>query len=326
MDISRFLTDADYVCENTMEDSLVYKTFNQANGVVDKIVKYLSSGVPLDKSYIEDQYAIIRRGAGISPLSQKVLEAFNNGDIEIVWNNTEKVGVAMPFIVRRKSNGKVVSTIFINAFATIKDDSILVIPAKQLYGLMEGAYIALKLQTDPVKVMKNAELMMTTASVYTEMMARILNKEYALTLDKVLYDKVCYCIKRFYLECVWEYPNTGLVSNYASSDLKYIQQFDLDALDATYSKMEIKTIANLLEFVKSLSPRMSDLNLRYYIERFIKTYHGASILSIDYLPYVFFVITNVVMSTFLVSQTALNDIIKNTKNINRFYSELARVM
>lgn len=326
MDISRFLTDADYVCENTMEDSLVYKTFNQANGVVDKIVKYLSSGVPLDKSYIEDQYAIIRRGAGISPLSQKVLEAFNNGDIEIIWNNTEKVGVAMPFIVRRKSDGKVVSTIFINAFATIKDDSILVIPAKQLYGLMEGAYIALKLQTDPVKVMKNAELMMTTASVYTEMMARILNKEYALTLDKVLYDKVCYCIKRFYLECVWEYPNTGLVSNYASSDLKYIQQFDLDALDATYSKMEIKTIANLLEFVKSLSPRMSDLNLRYYIERFIKTYHGPSILSIDYLPYVFFVITNVVMSTFLVSQTALNDIIKNTKNINRFYSELARVM
>lgn len=326
MDISRFLTDADYVCENTMEDSLVYKTFNQANGVVDKIVKYLSSGVPLDKSYIEDQYAIIRRGAGISPLSQKVLEAFNNGDIEIIWNNTEKVGVAMPFIVRRKSDGKVVSTIFINAFATIKDDSILVIPAKQLYGLMEGAYIALKLQTDPVKVMKNAELMMTTASVYTEMMARILNKEYALTLDKVLYDKVCYCIKRFYLECVWEYPNTGLVSNYASSDLKYIQQFDLDALDATYSKMEIKTIANLLEFVKSLSPRMSDLNLRYYIERFVKTYHGSSILSIDYLPYVFFVITNVVMSTFLVSQTALNDIIKNTKNINRFYSELARVM
>lgn len=326
MDISRFLTDADYVCENTMEDSLVYKTFNQANGVVDKIVKYLSSGVPLDKSYIEDQYAIIRRGAGISPLSQKVLEAFNNGDIEIIWNDTEKVGVAMPFIVRRKSDGKVVSTIFINAFATIKDDSILVIPAKQLYGLMEGAYIALKLQTDPVKVMKNAELMMTTASVYTEMMARILNKEYALTLDKVLYDKVCYCIKRFYLECVWEYPNTGLVSNYASSDLKYIQQFDLDALDATYSKMEIKTIANLLEFVKSLSPRMSDLNLRYYIERFIKTYHGSSILSIDYLPYVFFVITNVVMSTFLVSQTALNDIIKNTKNINRFYSELARVM
>lgn len=326
MDISRFLTDADYVCENTMEDSLVYKTFNQANGVVDKIVKYLSSGVPLDKSYIEDQYAIIRRGAGISPLSQKVLEAFNNGDIEIIWNNTEKVGVAMPFIVRRKSDGKVVSTIFINAFATIKDDSILVIPAKQLYGLMEGAYIALKLQTDPVKVMKNAELMMTTASVYTEMMARILNKEYALTLDKVLYDKVCYCIKRFYLECVWEYPNTGLVSNYASSDLKYIQQFDLDALDATYSKMEIKTIANLLEFVKSLSPRMSDLNLRYYIERFIKTYHGSSILSIDYLPYVFFVITNVIMSTFLVSQTALNDIIKNTKNINRFYSELARVM
>ena len=326
MDISRFLTDADYVCENTMEDSLVYKTFNQANGVVDKIVKYLSSGVPLDKSYIEDQYAIIRRGAGISPLSQKVLEAFNNGDIEIIWNNTEKVGVAMPFIVRRKSDGKVVSTIFINAFATIKDDSILVIPAKQLYGLMEGAYIALKLQTDPVKVMKNAELMMTTASVYTEMMARILNKEYALTLDKVLYDKVCYCIKRFYLECVWEYPNTGIVSNYASSDLKYIQQFDLDALDATYSKMEIKTIANLLEFVKSLSPRMSDLNLRYYIERFIKTYHGSSILSIDYLPYVFFVIANVVMSTFLVSQTALNDIIKNTKNINRFYSELARVM
>lgn len=326
MDISRFLTDEDYVCENTLEDSLVYKTFNQANDVVEKIVKYLSNGVALDKSYIEDQYATIKRGSSISPLSQKVLEAFNNGDIEILWNNTDKVGVALPFIVRRKADGKVVSTIFVNAFATMKNDEELVIPAKQLYGLMEGAYIALKLQTDPVKVMKNSELMTTTATVYSEMMTRILNKEYALTLDKALYDKVTYCVKRFYLERLWEYPNPSLTSSYAAQGLNFVDNFELNMLDDDYGKAEIKSISDLLGFIKNLSPRMSNLNLRYYIERYIKTYHGASILSIDYLPYVFFVIENVILSTFLISQAALNDIIKNTKSINRFYSELARVM
>ena len=54
-----------------------------------------------------------------------------------------------------------------------------------------------------------------------------------------------------------------------------------------------------------------DILTRYFIERYVTTCHGASILSIDYLPYLFFVIVNVLVGSFLIAQPALADVIKN---------------
>jgi hypothetical protein len=69
---------------------------------------------------------------------------------------------------------------------------------------------------------------------------------------------------------------------------------------------------------------MQSLTVRYFVERFLNTYGGSSILAIDYLPYVFFMIQNTLAGGFLVSQTTLSDIVKNTKDIRKFYPELSK--
>lgn len=313
-----------FLKESTLEDSFIYKSFNASNGVVEKLVKYIKTAVSLDSSYIEEQYMQMKK-INFSPLSQKVVEAYDKGDIELLYSRESKIGTSLPFIIRRNGN-KIVATIFIATFGTIDKDSILVIPVKQLYSLMESAYVALEMQKDPTMIQRNVALMRICASVYTEMFLRILNKLYALTTDRVLHDKVSYSITRFFLEKVWEYPNTGLVHSYASADLKYIEDLDLSLTQQEYESAQIVDLDNLLTFVKSLSPRMKNLNTRYFIEQYVNTYHGASIMAMDYLPYVFFVIINVILSSFLISQTALNDLIKNIKGINKFYSELSKTI
>lgn len=312
-------------CEASMENSFVYKTFNSANGLIEKIIKCIKTGISLDREYIEEQYFQIKKTV-ISPLSPRVLEAYDNGDIELLYSKEVKVGMSVPFVVRRGENGKPVATIFIGTFATLDKSASLVIPVKQLYGLMESAYIALQMQTSPMKVQRNAGLMKICNDVYTEMMLRILNKDYALTMDKTLYEKCSYCFSRFFLTFVWEYPNKDLIDAYAKNGLDTISQIDLDLLKTSYDEFGVTDLKSLMEFMRGLSPRMSDLNVRYFIERFITTYHGSSIMALDYLPYVFFVITNVIISSFLISQVALNDIIKNTKNINKFYPELSKLI
>lgn len=314
-----------YLKESTMEDSFIYKSFNASNGVVEKIVKYLKTAVILDSSFIEEQYMQMKK-LSISPLSQKVIQAYDNGDIELLYSREVKIGTSMPFIIRRNQNGKIVATIFISTFGVVDKDNNMNIPVKQLYALMESAYVALEMQKNPTKIQRNVGLMRICASVYTAMFMRILNKLYALTTDRALHDKASYVITRFFLERVWEYPNTGLIESYATADLHYIEQLDLDLTKQGYDSAQIKDLNDLLLFVKTLSPRMGDLNTRYFIEQYVNTYHGASIMAMDYLPYVFFVIINIILSSFLISQTALNDLIKNIKGINKFYPELSKTI
>jgi hypothetical protein len=311
--------------EASLESSYVYKSFNVSNGVIEKIVKCIKTGVPLDKEYIEEQYFQIKKTV-ISPLSVRVLEAFDNGLIELLYSKEVKVGVSIPFIVRKGEGGKVIATVFIGSFATLDKDNNLNIPVKQLYGLMESAYIALMMQTNPMKIQRNVGLMKICQDVYVEMMIRILNRDYALTMDKQLYDKCRYCFSKFFLTFVWEYPNKDLIDAYAKSGLDNITPLDLDMLKVAYDGFGVNDLKSLLEFMKGLAPRMADLNVRYFLERFVATYHGSSIISVDYLPYLFFVITNVILSTFLIGQAALSDIIKNTKNIGKFYPELSKLI
>ena len=318
--------DNTFFFESTIEDSFIYKTFNASNGLIDKIVKYIRTSAPLDSTYIEEQYMQIKKSM-ISPLSNHVLEAFDAKEIELLYSREVKIGNSIPYIVRKNANGRIVVTIFIASFAVIDVNSnSLNIPVKQLYALMESAYVALQMQVQPMKIQRNISLMKICCSVYNQMVLRILNKEYALSLDKILFDKVSYCINRFFLESVWQYPSNDTIEAYATSDLKYISEIDLSLVKAGYDGCDIKSISDLLDYVKSLSPRMNNLNIRYYIERYVNTYHGSSIMSIDYLPYIFFVIINILLGSFLISQNALNDIIKNTKNINKFYIELSKLI
>lgn len=311
--------------ESTIEDSYIYKTFNSSNMMIEKIVKFFKTSTALDKSFIEEQYIQMKK-LTISPLTSRVVDAYDKGDIELLYSTTSKVGLSIPFIIRRNQSGKIVASIFISTFSSIDKNDNLNIPLKQLYGLMESAYIALQLQLNPTRIQRNVALMKICALVYNQMFMKILNKDYALSLDKVLFDKVSYCIIRFFLDKIWEYPNKGLIDSYASNNLKYISDSDLDMVRMGYNDYKINTIEELLLYIKTISPRMNDLNIRYFIERFINTYHGSSIMSIDYLPYLFFVIVNILLGTFLISQTSLNDVVKNTEGITKFYSELSKLI
>lgn len=312
-----------FLTESTMEDSFIYKSFNSSNALIDKMVKYIKTSAPLDISSIEEQYNQIKKSS-LSPLSRKVLEAYDDGRIELLYSRDSKVGISVPFIIRKNENGKIVATIFIASFGVLDNDANLNLPVKQLYCLMESAYIALQLQVNPTTIKKNLSLIKICMSVYVQMFMRIFNKEYALSLSPETFEKASYIIGRFFLERIWEYPTKDLIEGYATSGFKYISAMDLDILQSEYDAAKIMDIDDMLKFIKKISPRMSDLNTRYFIERYVNTYHGSSILSIDYLPYVFFILVNTILSSFLISQTALNEIIKNTKGINKFYVELAK--
>jgi hypothetical protein len=317
--------DSSVFMEASMSDSFIYGLFNSSGEIQKRILQALKEGIPLGESYIEEQLLQMERSR-ISPLLSKVLEAYKDGYVRLVYwkSTTQKMTKSIPFVLHKSQNGPVVS-IFISSFGKLTaDETRLNIDMKTLYILMEAGFVALNLQIRPNVFKRNTTIMRCCNEVYTNMFMRVLNRDYALSLDTALHDKVSFTISKFFLDNIWELGNSDMSTNYAlqTTTEKNLQSLDLTLAD--YQNAKATTVEELFGVLKQISPRMQSLTVRYFVERFLNTYGGSSILAIDYLPYVFFMIQNTLAGGFLVSQTTLSDIVKNTKDIRKFYPELSK--
>lgn len=312
-----------YVRES-MEDSFVYKMFNSSNSIMTKMVENIKHSEVITMEAIEDQYRQIKRSS-VSPLSRSVLAAFDSGLIEIRYAPEPNVRMPspIPFIVRRGPSGSPIATIFIKAFSGMQN-GLLNIPTKNLYAIMESAYIALQIQQYPTKLVRNSTLCKICMYIYCQMYMKILIKEYALSMDRPLCDKVKYCVSRFFLEKVWGLTNTDAIITYAASGCMNLPDTAVQEITQEYNDANIIDVQGLITFLANYNPRMKNLNTKYFIERWISMYHAPATLAIDYLPYLLFTINNVVLGSFIVAQNSLADVIKECPGMSHYYGELAK--
>lgn len=310
--------------EASLSDSYVYKAFNKASDASSTIIKAISEGARVDKSYIEEQILQCKRSR-LSPLVESVLAAFESKKIVLVYNKNVRVSTSLPFVVLTVK-GVTSAYIFISDFSSLTKDGLgLNIEMKKLYVLMETAYIGLIFYTKPDIFKRSTALMKMMASIYSGMAMRIFNKEFALSLQKDLYDQVNYCMARFELEII-SGLNNGLSHSFAVSTCLNPSQMIMDAIEKNYTGASITNINELIQFIASLSPKMVKLNFRYYFERWISVYGTGSTMSVDAFPYLYYVIVNTLLGGFLVNVPTMSEIIKNTKGIQLFYSEISKIV
>lgn len=315
----------EYMKEASLSDSYMFGELNNSSSITLKIAKAIKTGVILDGSYIQEQALQCKRSR-ISPLVDKVFDAFEKQSILLVYNKQVRVSTAIPFVVMQVK-GITSAYIFISDFSSIsKDGSAITIDMKKLYTLMESAYIAREFYTTPQKFQKSGTLMKLMASIYAGMGLRIYNREYALSLDKNVYDSVNYSLARFYLETMMDVKNHDLCHAYAVGACLNPSQQNLQITESAYDDAQIKTIKDLVMFTSTLSLKMEKLNFRYYFERWITTFGTSACLSIDAVPYMFYIVINVLLGGFLINVQTLSDMIKNTKGIHLFYAELSKII
>ena len=123
-----------------------------------------------------------------------------------------------------------------------------------------------------------------------------------------------------------EIKNIQVSHAYASACCLNPSNMTIKGVEDEYTAANIVKVDDLIKFVSSISPKMTKLNFRYFFERWISTYGTSACLSVDAVPYLYLVIINVLLGAFLVNTTTLNDMIKNTKQINLFYPEIKKTI
>lgn len=310
--------------EASLNDSDMFLQLNKSSSLTTRIKDILKTGVVLDKSYLEEQYLQITK-TRLSPISELVIKAFDDGEIRLIYNNKVHLTTAMPFITLQME-GKMVACIFIADFSSMnKEGTMLSIEMKKLYTLMEAAYIELKYFTNPALFNRSSRIAKVSASIYAEMGLRILNREFALSLDKDAFDTVNYLLARFCLSKVLPLNSPEVIHSYAVSCCKAPAQITMQLASDMYERAEITSCEDLVKCIASNFPKMAKLTFRYYFERWISSFGMGTTLAIDSFPYLYYTIINVLLGSFLVNVTGLSEIVKNTSGITQFYAEISRV-
>lgn len=311
--------------EASLSDSYMFGEINKSAMSSKKILTALRSGSRLDASYIQEQLIQIKKSR-ISPLCDNVLQAFSKKEIVLLYNKSVLVGKSIPFVCMNEA-GKPTSFIFIADFSGVSEDGAsLTIDMKKLYVLMEAAFICREYYSEPWKFQRSPVLLKTLATIYSGMFMRLLNKEFSLSLDKNLYDSVNFSIAKFYLEKVAEIPNKDLVASYAMKTCVNPSKAYIDDANRKYDAVTINNVSDLIKFISTLSPKMENLTFKYFFERWIATFGTGAFLSLDTIPYLIYVINNVLLGGFLVNVVSLSEMIKNTKGINLYYPELSKII
>lgn len=311
--------------EASLSDSYIYQELNKSSHASTTIINAIKTGAVVDRSFIEEQILQCKRSR-LSPLVDMVLSAYENGRIVLMYNKQVRVSTSLPFVVITMK-GKTAAYIFISDFSPLsKDGMALTIEMKKLYVLLETAYVGLIFYTKPELFRRSTTLMKLCATIYSGMAMRIFNKEFALSLDKELYDKVNYSMARFELENISGITNTSLVHPFAVSTCLNPSTMTMNLVEKDYTNASITNASELISFIATLSPKMTKLNFRYYFERWISTYGTGSTLSVDAWPYLYYAIINTLLGAFLVNVPTMSEIVKNTKGINLFYSEITKIV
>ena len=314
--------------ESSLNESIIFQTFNRNSEMMNTINLCIKNGLVLDPSYIQEQLIQMKR-TRISPLVDKVMDAYEKEDILIIFSKTTRVPKALPFVIL-KVQGKLRAFIFVNNYGKISEnkngtEQYLNMPMKDLYVLMEGAFIGLTYYKYPVQLTKNLGLMKITNQIYTEMFLRILNKEYALSLNQDVYEAASFCISKFYLKRVWESKNDDINTSYAMGTILNPDKTNLTIVNDTYDEKDPKNFAELIALLVTLSPRLGKLNLRYFTQCWINTYKATAIFGMETLPYFLFIIEATMIGSFVINQPIISTIIKNIRSMNLFYPELSKV-
>lgn len=306
----------------SVRDTYLYSQINK-NGQFDANIKVLlSKGLTPTEKQLERQLSTINSYYKFV-LKTNVLDAVKNGTVVPMLfpkgiSAQHKIPTCLPFILVPNGSGDIRAVAIIDNYATMDKDSGLVeMDTLKLYTMLESAYIARAIQIGYRRIRSNTMMYKSGASIYAHMFTRLLNKRYALNVNRSGYDKVIYLASKFFLINILQMPNSSMVDNYAMSGAKDIDKMSISRVEeAVMSSSEGKAYDNISTFIKAIAGTghlitngIQSLEVREYMTDFIRMYGNSALFGLEHLSYLVFNVFSTMNGAFLNNQYAFKDII-----------------
>jgi hypothetical protein len=315
-----------------MESSLAKSEIYEGLGKMDsntnpteKAKNLIKTAKHLTNEDIEAAYISVKQIS--DSLTRAAMKAFDEGNTVLVYNNVpaQSVTQALPFITFKTASGYK-TYIFMDKYISINRDGVMNVQAPILRDLLIGALISTGLKNNYKNLSSNQYLQTVLTNIYTKFVTRIINREFSIMADKIVYDTIQYWISRFFLTSILGSSDSPEnIETIAKKDFKYIDELKYEEIKQAYESANPMRISDLLDLVKTASPRMKALGMGSFISDWINYYYIPSMLAIDNIEYLIFMTITLLSGNGIISISA-SDIVKETKNIKSYRSELLKLI
>ena len=305
----------------SVRDTYLYSQINKNGNFDENIKTLLSKGIAPTEKQLERQLSTINSYYKFS-LKNAVLDAFKNGEIQAMMfpkgiTAQHKIPTCLPFILV-PTNGGVKGIAIIDNYATMdKDSGPVDIDTQKFYTFLETAYIARAIQLGFRHIRSHTSMYVNGSSIYSHMFTRLLNKKYALNVNKTGYQKIIYLASKFYMINLLQLPDGDMVNNYAMRGAKDIDKMTISRLEEqVLSQSNGHAYDDIAQFIKAIAScgymvtsGLNKLEVREYMTDFIRMYGNSALFGLEHLSYFIFNIVSTMNSAFLNNQYAFKDII-----------------
>jgi hypothetical protein len=181
------------------------------------------------------------------------------------------------------TKGKIVAVVNASPYVKNQKDEVN-IDTKRVFSLLQIGYLNLKAFGTYNKIVNNITVMTCLAKIYTKFLMKILDRNYAVNINKVNGDKISYLIAKFFLINVLGKAENATVNDIAAnccvnSEATRIQvEQTEDDFTINYDNISTFFDADL----PSAFPVLREMSFRHVLESYCKMYGDFNFLSMEY--------------------------------------------
>ena len=306
----------------SFNDSFIYRLLNTNDRIQNTMTKIMTGGSVVGRKELEEAFVIMNKMK--FPLKQKVMDAYERGDIVLIFSpDGERLPSSIPFVLQKSKTGKVVATVFVDIYGhKNKEQEYINIDAKKLYTMMEGAYIALVYFKAAGEISKRAGIIKNGSNIYANMIARVLAKNYALNVDKIKLHKVQFLASKFFIISILKHKDDDLAKNYAMANCVGGNPMILEDMNSLMKPEDYTDIATFIQAITrpEFGIGLDGLTVRGFIEQFINMYEHTAVFSLELFQYFIYNVNGAVHGSYINNQYILDDIV--VKHGPKLYQEI----
>lgn len=318
----------------SIRSTYLYETFNKGGAFDDIMKTFVDKGIEATPEMLNSEYSTINNYFKF-PLKISIMNAIKDGTLVPMLypkgiTANYKVPTSVPFILT-PFHGSIKAIAIIDNYAkfdNMNGDRIIIDPNK-LYCLLESAYIARGIQMHFTSVRNNTHMYSEGSVIFAHMFTRVLNREYALNVDKDAYNKVVFLSAKYFMLNILQMKDSDMVFNYALKAAGNLSPIMAKRLSNVFTEKEFVNIATFVQAIANngylIINGIHKLTVRSFVDQFIRMYSNAALFSLEHLSYFIFNIISCTNHAYLNNQYAFDTAV-GTKSTEKLYSYIANTV
>ena len=312
---------------NNITDTFIFGYLNKNNHLMNTVADVVKNGVTLKYENLSGAFSIINRNFKYG-LKNTVIDAVKKGNIKMMINPNGPIPpTVMPYFLISVNGKKQAVVVLDNIISNYDKETGYcdVNNIKQLYCLLESAYIGLLCNNNPSIVTKSA-IISNGSAIFADMITKVFNKEYALNIDRNRSNIITFLASKYFIVNILGLPNDDKCEYYAYKNCMSPNKMLISAItdqipDSAYD--DISSFILAISENKEISDYLPGLSVRSFIQQMMMMYNPAILFSLESLPYFLFNIISVSMGANLNKQKILEPIVEKRSTL--IYLELTRL-